>query len=145
MDYIQTQNFLGLGIFPGAVREDLYFIVNWEETSDNANFHITWQHAPHTISLGGEITRGTIDKESDYGSWPITNWSHPAKDKAETISEETKGIYLNDTIHWRKLTITPGIRYDYHSRADELVNPSFGLAYKLRDVKHRYRGTKRQP
>jgi vitamin B12 transporter len=40
-------------------------------------------------------------------------------------------LYVNDTISINKLTVAPGIRYDYTDRDFDFVSPSLGLTYDL--------------
>ncbi len=52
------------------------------------------------------------------------------------FNENTAAVYANDTISFDRLTLIPGIRYDYvnledTSLGENIVSPSFGLTYEL--------------
>lgn len=112
---------------------DLYYKANWHEKSQGANALLTWKDAWQQVSMGGEINRSEMGTTTDYGPWAQTNWGAPAQDVSKPGYEETWGLYLNDTMTFGRLALTPGIRYDHHSISDSMVSPSLGATYKLRE------------
>ncbi len=75
----------------------------------------------HSLSLGAETSRNAYD---EYEAVWVQHWGYQ-------IPEETWGLYLNDTIHLGRATLTPGLRYDSISIADSQLSPSLGLAFRL--------------
>ena len=50
----------------------------------------------------------------------------------DLLSEEVSGSYLNATLVFDKLTVTPGIRWDHISTvSSDVISPSLGLTYQL--------------
>ncbi|MEW6426659.1 MAG: TonB-dependent receptor [Thermodesulfobacteriota bacterium] len=120
--------------FPGEWLWD----TNYVERSTGANFHLSWQHSIHSFGLGGETNREVLTKNTFYGPfaqspWP-PGWGLPAVDSAPTVRGETSGLYLNDTLHLGSVTVTPGLRYDHHSMAGELLSPSLGATWRLSET-----------
>ena len=115
-------------ILSGATKGALQYAENWQEHTTNMILHATWVHGIQTVALGGELNRTAQAKETVYGTW-----APPPLDVAPTVSQETQAVYLNDTIRFGNLTVTPGIRYDYHSRAEEQISPSIGATYMFSD------------
>ncbi|MCK5340486.1 MAG: TonB-dependent receptor [Desulfobulbaceae bacterium] len=136
-DWTQNQYFLAGGVvgwMAGAVKDDLYSSTNWQEDTTNIVLHATWKHGRQTVALGGELNRTTQVKETVWGTFIVDKgWGYPPREVVPTVSQETQAVYLNDTIRLGKLTVTPGIRYDYHSRAEEQVSPSIGATYMFSD------------
>ncbi|MFH1020487.1 MAG: TonB-dependent receptor [Pseudomonadota bacterium] len=113
--------------------DDLFYKARWQEKSKGMNAHLSWQNAWQQISLGGEMNRSEMGTTTDYGPWAQTNWWVPAQDVSRPGYEETWGVYLNDTMTFGRLTLTPGLRYDHHSISDSLLSPSLGATFKLRE------------
>ncbi|MBU0485753.1 MAG: TonB-dependent receptor [Proteobacteria bacterium] len=85
---------------------------------------LVWIGAANTLVLGAEIERNELDISADDGA---------SLSYTPMVSEENWALYLNDTFSWQQLTVVPGIRYDHNSVTDDMVNPSLGLLYQLRD------------
>jgi vitamin B12 transporter len=92
----------------------------YDGESHGGAFRLVWQQAHHTMVFGAEIERNSEDDSEDISGY-----------EADTLYEENKAVYLNDTWRWDNLTITPGLRYDEHSLSSDLVNPSLGITYRL--------------
>ena len=131
-DYGKTRGFLGLGLFAGASAGDLFYQEHWEEETQGASLNLAWTPANHRVSLGAETTRSEVSKDTLYGDWAQANWGAPVFDPVGPALGETWGAYLNDTITWGKLSLTPGLRYDHHSISEAQTSPSLGLTYRLR-------------
>ncbi len=84
---------------------------------------LTWQHDIHSAVLGGEYDHSSETDQNQINGY-----------QAATIAEESWAIYLNDTVNWQKLSISPGLRYDYSSISDSILSPSLGLTYRLADT-----------
>ena len=135
-DYSKTLSFLGLGLHPGSSAGDLFYQEHWQEETTGSSLSLAWTSANHRVSLGGETTRSVISKDTLYGDWAQTNWGPwgcPVYEPVGPAMGETWGVYLNDTMTWGKLALTPGLRYDHHSISDAQTSPSLGLTYQLRD------------
>ncbi|MFA7384303.1 MAG: TonB-dependent receptor [Desulfurivibrionaceae bacterium] len=113
---------------PGA----LFYQANWHEKSRGANALLTWQNGWQQVALGGEINRNEMGTTTDYGPWTQANWGSPAQDVSRPGYEETWSLFVNDTMRFGRLTLTPGLRYDAHSISGSMLSPSLGATYLLR-------------
>ena len=113
--------------------DDQFYKARWQEKSKGMNVHLSWQDDWQQVSLGGEINRSEMSTTTDYGPWAQTNWWMPAQDNSKPGYEETWGVYLNDTMTFGRLTLTPGLRYDHHSISKSMLSPSLGATLKLRE------------
>ncbi|MFA6899749.1 MAG: TonB-dependent receptor, partial [Desulfurivibrionaceae bacterium] len=113
---------------PGA----LLYKTNWHEKSQGANALLTWRNDWQQVALGGEINRSEMGSTSDYGPWTQANWGAPAQDISKPGYEEVWGLFVNDTMRFGRLTLTPGLRYDDHSISGSMLSPSLGATYLLR-------------
>jgi len=113
---------------PGA----LFYQANWHEKSQGANALLTWQSGWQQVALGGEINRSEMGTITDYGPWAQANWGSPAQDISRPGYEQTWSLFVNDTMRFGRLTLTPGLRYDAHSISGSMVSPSLGATYLLR-------------
>jgi len=78
---------------------------------------LSWKTGIHSVVFG-----------SDYDYKKVEGPVFP-----ESPAMNVYAIYVNDTITFDKLTVTPGIRYDYTDRNAEFWSPSLGLTYDLAD------------
>lgn len=123
-------------ILPGTLTGtpgELFWKARWQEKSKGVNAHLSWLGDWQQVSLGGEINRSEMGTTTDYGPWAQSNWGAPAQDFSRPGFEETWGVYLNDTMTFGRLAVTPGLRYDHHSISDSIVSPSLGATYRLRE------------
>lgn len=108
---------------------DLVNLNTWDNVLFSGNANLTWTKNRHIMLFGIEINRGENDRTWLYTSAPPINWG--------TETRKDWSVYFNDTIKWEKLTITPGVRYDYLSIVDassyDLISPSLGTTYKVTD------------
>jgi vitamin B12 transporter len=101
----------------------------------------------HMISTGDELVSSTTD-DSNYGGSVMLSLKRDKHnivvgadfDDGELESESiTDGIqdlekwafFVNDTISYDKLTITPGFRYDNTDTNGDFLSPSLGITYQL--------------
>ena len=113
---------------PGA----LFWKANWREKSEGANALLTWKNDWQQVSMGGEINRSRMGSTTEYGPWAQVNWWAPTTDESKPGYEEVYGLFVNDTLRFGALTLTPGLRYDNHSISGSMVSPSLGATYQLR-------------
>jgi len=99
-----------------------YYKLEYDGVATGANARLVWEGRNQTVVMG-----------ADYEHRENTSRDLLASYSAPTTYEEVWAIYINDTIRLNKLTITPGLRYDNISIADDEVSPSIGLAYQLND------------
>ncbi|MFZ5774787.1 MAG: TonB-dependent receptor plug domain-containing protein [Thermodesulfobacteriota bacterium] len=110
----------------------LFWYANWREKSQGANALLTWKSDWQQVSLGAEINRSEMGTTTDYGPWAQVNWWAPAVDESRPGYKEVYGLFVNDTMRFGALTLTPGLRYDNHSISGSLLSPSLGATYQLR-------------
>jgi vitamin B12 transporter len=109
----------------GAMMQDQI----WDNALYGGSAHLTRESDNHTMLFGAELSRGENDRTWLYASSPSVYWG--------TEKRNDWAVYFNDTIKWKKLTITPGLRYDHLSivdaKSDDIVSPSLGATYKITD------------
>jgi vitamin B12 transporter len=117
-DYLDTDRTLSTG-YPYS-QEAIY-----DANSTGVTGRLTWKGAFHTAVLGAEYQRSEVDTSLEYFGFmkfgPLRN------------QEENWAVFINDTLRWHRLTITPGIRYDRLELADPILSPSLGVTYQLAD------------
>jgi len=122
-------------ILPSSPEGDpgtLFWFANWREKSQGTNALLTWKSDWQQVSLGAEINRSEMGTTTDYGPWAQVNWWAPAVDESRPGYEEVYGLFVNDTLRFGALTLTPGLRYDHHSISGSMLSPSLGATYQLR-------------
>ena len=117
-----TDEFRSLGTGIGGPKGNLLYMQNWQDTDTNFNGALNWAGENISANLGVESNRSEMIKTTG----PLITVEDPLK-------EERRGVYTNATYVLGKFSITPGLRYDYHSNSDELVSPSLGATYQLAD------------
>ena len=126
-DNIYTANRRSLGTGLGGAQGDLIFGEEWEEEANSFTGRLTWSEESFTANLGFESSRS----EMKYASQSGTFFAGPSLTEDEPVTENRHGVYGNVTYVKGNLSITPGLRYDYHSNSEESINPSLGLTYLL--------------
>lgn len=123
-----TNDWRSLGTGSGGPKGDFIYMENWKDVNTSVSGALNWTGEAITANLGVESNRSEIDSKTGLGVlWgPSTTINDPLK-------EERRGIYTNATYVYGKFSITPGLRYDYHSNSDEFVSPSLGATYQLAD------------
>ena len=123
-----TNDFRSMGTGSGGPKGDFIYMENWKDVNTSVSGALSWAGEAITANLGAESNRSEIDSMTGLGVlWgPSTTINDPLK-------EERRGVYTNATYVYGKFSITPGLRYDYHSNSDELVSPSLGTTYQLAD------------
>jgi len=111
----------------GGSYGDLIFGEEWEDQSNSFSSRLTWAGDSLTANLGFESSRSEMTYESQLGEF----FGAIASSKDDPVTEDRRGVYGNITYIIGKFSITPGLRYDYHSNSEESINPSLGLTYLL--------------
>ncbi|MRR35297.1 TonB-dependent receptor [bacterium] len=91
-------------------------ITNDEKTAGGAAI-LTWRQGLHTLTGGIEFDHGQAKN-------PIFNIN---------ATNDKWGFFLNDTIAWERLTITPAVRYDITSHTGDFFSPSLGATLNITD------------
>ncbi|MBW2467114.1 MAG: TonB-dependent receptor [Deltaproteobacteria bacterium] len=107
----------------------------YTQTDNSGSARLTWNRGNHSMLFGGEYKKFVYDRSLRYG--PAFQPALPPVVNQEEGDVVEWAFFLNDTIQWSKLTVTPGLRYDHYSIADitsdSEVNPSLGMVYQLTD------------
>ncbi len=123
--YTKTRHSLGTGL--GGSMGSLLYEEKWEDEANSFTSRLTWAGESVTANLGFESSRTEMQFQSQLGSF----FGGPSVTTQDPIAEERRGVYTNITYVNGKFSVTPGLRYDYHSKSEESVNPSLGLTYAL--------------
>jgi vitamin B12 transporter len=88
----------------------------YDDTGYGSTLKLTWKPQHHNIVLG-----------SDFDSKEL---------ESNAIADGKQGLkksayYVNDTMSFERLSITPGVRYDKTDTNGEFTSPSLGLTYKI--------------
>ncbi|QSV44464.1 TonB-dependent receptor plug domain-containing protein [Geobacter benzoatilyticus] len=97
-------------------------ITNDEKTSGGTAI-LTWRQGLHTLTGGVEFDHGQSKTKLDY---PLYSY----KDKIYATNDKW-GFFLNDTIAWERLTVTPAVRYDMTSQTGNFFSPSIGATVDI--------------
>ncbi|HBI14091.1 MAG TPA: hypothetical protein DDY20_00975 [Desulfobulbaceae bacterium] len=100
---------------------ETYYKKKLEGQAASAVGRLVWSGKAQTLVLGAE-TEYRENTDSDLIA-PYT---------APDLDEDLWALFVNDTIRWQRLTVTPGLRYDRLSVVDDdLLSPSLGLTYQV--------------
>ncbi|GLI37220.1 TonB-dependent receptor plug domain-containing protein [Geobacter hydrogenophilus] len=99
-------------------------VTNDEKTSGGVAL-LTWRQGLHTLTGGAEFDHGQIETNLDYPLFLFNQKVDATNDKW--------GFFLNDTIAWDRLTITPAVRYDITSHSGDFFSPSIGATLGITD------------
>ncbi|MDD1751367.1 MAG: TonB-dependent receptor, partial [Methanothrix sp.] len=89
----------------------------YENDTTGGSAKLIWNQGRHTAVIGTDIIHSSLDQNLAVLA------SRPEVDKW--------AVFANDSISIGKLSITPGIRYDYNNISGSFVSPSLGITYKL--------------
>uniref|UniRef100_A0A831TZX5 TonB-dependent receptor n=1 Tax=Geobacter metallireducens TaxID=28232 RepID=A0A831TZX5_GEOME len=110
-------------IYSVLVPEFLLGKTNYQQPNLGASAKIAWRTSVHSINLGADYDNATVDAELIDNSVLIP-------ERIETDGRlERWAIFANDTIVWKGLSITPGLRYDWTNTNGEFLSPSLGMTY----------------
>lgn len=119
LGYSHLDNELQIQGLTIAGHSDLYKYL-YDQRSEEFNSQLVWAPDDHAVVLGIDFQRA---RETDHDQL--------AEQVLPTTEEENWAYYLNDTLSFDTLTITPGLRYDRHSISDDILSPSLGITYLL--------------
>ena len=87
--------------------------------TNGANAKLTYTAGIHTVVIGTDYSKGVLkNAELLDGRQGIQKWD----------------LFVNDTIVWNKLSVTPGLRYDNTDPFGGFFSPNLGATYKLTDI-----------
>ncbi len=87
-------------------------------TANGASAKLIYTAGMHTIVFGTDYEKGTLkDVVLLDGRQGIRKWD----------------VFINDTIVWNNLSVTPGIRFDNTDDFGSFFSPTLGATYKLTD------------
>ena len=133
----QTQS-LGLGVaYPGWAAGELVSENLWQEETANLNGRLSWSGQRCSAVIGFESGRGELEYRGDWAYWSEL-WNYPAIPYA--AAEERRAAFANAALTWGRLTLSPGLRYDFSSVSDDALSPSLGAIWRL-NVDTLLRGT----
>lgn len=93
--------------------ESLPYPFYTDTMKNGASAKLIWKHGMHDIVFGGDYYDITL----------LSNTTIQNK-----LSAHKEAIYINDTLSFDKLSVTPGLRYD-DTRNGSFVSPSLGVTY----------------
>jgi vitamin B12 transporter len=93
-----------------------YYSFVYDDRMYNTNARIAWKLGDQTIVAGAE-----------YNNW--SEKSNGLMDGKQRISKWA--FFINDTITWGNLAVTPGVRYEDTSISGNFISPSLGATYQL--------------
>ncbi len=99
-----------------------FAIVTNDEKTIGGSAILTWRQGLHTVTGGMEFDHGQSKSEGP-------NLPNGLVD----ATNDKWGFFLNDTIAWDRLTLTPAFRYDLTSHAGDHFSPSIGATFNLTD------------
>lgn len=88
----------------------------FNDTDLGGTIKASWKSDTHNIVLGGDYDSGVLRSNDILGG----------KRRLDKTA-----VFINDTVTFGQLTITPGLRYDDTNTNGDFVSPSFGATYKL--------------
>ncbi len=102
---------------------------SYDEKTTGASFKLAYTYwVDHTIVLGVELDRGTLDQKLDAYDF-LQSIGAPSNYISKSHLNRF-AVYLNDTIEIGRWAISPGIRLDYQSSINSFISPSLGITYR---------------
>lgn len=105
-----SRSVLSTGEFIGAYPE--------HDKDTGATLLFSTKQGIHSVVFGADVDDTTT----------TTNYWTP-----ERQDVKKHAVFVNDTVFFGKLTLTPGVRYDYVNSTGSIASPSLGATYKLTD------------
>ncbi|HEY6873554.1 MAG TPA: TonB-dependent receptor [Geobacteraceae bacterium] len=96
-----------------------------DESTYGGSAKITWRQGIQSLVAGADFDHGKFDFHSNFPDFSIVSDQHFKTDKW--------GVFLNDTLTFGTVAITPGIRYDWMQQMSNFISPSLGAAWSLND------------
>ncbi|MCM2357540.1 MAG: TonB-dependent receptor [Geobacteraceae bacterium] len=119
-----------------------------DNTDLDLSFRTTSKRFASLALLGGEPLPDTITHEYTYGGSAKVTWRGGINSLAVgadfdhvnyeiddfiNLKSDKWGIFLNDTLTFGELAITPGIRFDQLHQVGNFTSPSLGIAWNFND------------
>jgi len=92
---------------------------HFDDSGYGSSVKLTWKQQIHTLVLGADYDSKTLESDTIAGN---------------KKAERKDAFYINDTMVFGPLSITPGIRYDKFNTNGEFTSPSIGMTYKVADT-----------
>jgi len=135
MRFKDHYNVLGTGIAGNT--GDFYQEYIYKTSAYGGDASLTWNTGRHSMLLGTEYYYGDLTSSAEYGPHLQTQDGFPPQEDTGGGDVTIPAVYVNDTIHWDRFAITPGLRYDRLDIAgivnEDLFNPSLGMTYRITD------------
>ena len=131
--FISTSNLcldnttLGLPVVESP--NELYLKSNYKETKSGGSGQLVWLLKKQTIVLGMELFHAHLDQTNRFGSF-LQAYGAPAIAETATSVDEW-ALYVNDTLLFGNMSITPGLRFDYNTISGSFISPSLGATYPI--------------
>ncbi len=97
----------------------------YDDQTTGGSANIAWSNQYHTAVLGFDFDHGELSQTEKMA---IQNFSRTSKTDPDI---KKWALYANDTIIIKKLSITPGLRYDHNSITGSFLSPSIGATYQI--------------
>jgi vitamin B12 transporter len=108
----QHYNFINLLLATGSeFSRDRYLDAGY-----GASLKLTWKEEHHNVVLGGEYASMTLESNAIAGN---------------KQGIEKKAAFVNDTMSFGRLTVTPGMRYDRTDANGDFTSPSLGMTFRI--------------
>jgi len=108
---------------------ELYFKGIYDNESLGAGGKLVWEHGLHTVVMGADFDHGDLDQTLHAGRFLRRLGLEETSETDPHI--DRWALYVNDTIVVDRLSVTPGLRYDFDSITGSFVSPSLGITYRL--------------
>jgi vitamin B12 transporter len=110
----QTYDFTNNQLSSGAVLSN----ENFTDEGDGASAKVLWKRGSHNIVLGADYDARKLESNT----------------LANGVQKLTKSaFFVNDTMSFYRLSVTPGLRQDRTNTNGNFTSPSLGLTYKIAD------------
>lgn len=91
----------------------------YEDSGYGSSAKISWKHDLHNIVLGADYDTKTLESNTlPTGEQKLAKFA----------------VFINDTLTFDRLSITPGIRKDTTNSNEDFTSPSAGMTYKIADA-----------
>jgi vitamin B12 transporter len=86
----------------------------FDDETNGASANFNWNGDIHTLVIGSDYDENTLESNMLTG---------------ETQKLEKWGVFANDTVRVKGVSVTPGIRYEYTDTNGDFLSPSLGITY----------------
>jgi vitamin B12 transporter len=89
------------------------------DEGNGANAELRWKNQMNNIVFGTDLETKTLE-------------SNKIANGEQTLRKA--GFYLNDTLSFSRVSVTPGIRYDHTSSNKDFTSPSLGVTFSVAET-----------